>query len=65
MFVLAGALYGLAGYLLSAKTGSVGPSSGTSYELEAIASRPLVAFQQQGVKVRFPESYLESLSLNY
>lgn len=38
IFVLAGALYGLAGYLLSAKTGSVGPSSGTSYELEAIAS---------------------------
>ena len=38
IFVLAGMLYGLAGFLLSAKTGSVGPSSGTSYELEAIAS---------------------------
>lgn len=38
IFGLAGALYGLAGYLLSAKTGSVGPSSGMGYELEAIAS---------------------------
>lgn len=38
IFGLAGALYGLGGYLLSAKTGSVGPSSGMGYELEAIAS---------------------------
>lgn len=38
IFALAGALYGLAGFLLSAKTGSVGPSSGMGYELEAIAS---------------------------
>lgn len=38
IFGLAGALYGLAGFLLSAKTGSVGPSSGMGYELEAIAS---------------------------
>ena len=38
IFGLAGALYGLAGYLLTAKTGSVGPSSGMGYELEAIAS---------------------------
>lgn len=38
IFGLAGALYGLAGYLLSAKSGSVGPSSGMGYELEAIAS---------------------------
>lgn len=38
IFGLAGALYGLAGYLLAAKTGSVGPSAGMGYELEAIAS---------------------------
>lgn len=38
IFGLAGLLYGLAGFLLSAKTGSVGPSSGMGYELEAIAS---------------------------
>ena len=38
IFGLAGALYGLAGYLLASKTGSVGPSSGMGYELEAIAS---------------------------
>ncbi|QIK69688.1 beta-methylgalactoside transporter [Erysipelothrix sp. HDW6C] len=38
IFMLAGALYGLAGFLLSAKTGSVGPSAGQGYELEAIAS---------------------------
>ncbi|CAM2877249.1 galactose/methyl galactoside ABC transporter permease MglC [Erysipelothrix tonsillarum] len=38
IFALAGFLYGLAGYLLSAKTGSVGPSAGQGYELEAIAS---------------------------
>lgn len=38
IFGLAGMLYGLAGFLLAAKTGSVGPSSGMGYELEAIAS---------------------------
>ena len=38
IFTLAGVLYGLAGYLLTAKTGSVGPGSGFGYELEAIAS---------------------------
>lgn len=38
IFTLAGVLYGLAGYLLTAKTGSVGPGSGAGYELEAIAS---------------------------
>ncbi|NLW42409.1 MAG: beta-methylgalactoside transporter, partial [Tissierellia bacterium] len=35
---LAGLMYGLAGYLLTAKTGSVGPGAGQGYELEAIAS---------------------------
>lgn len=38
IFALAGMLYGVAGYLLAAKTGSVGPGAGGSYELEAIAS---------------------------
>ncbi len=38
IFALAGLLYGLAGYLLTAKTGSVGPGAGQGYELEAIAS---------------------------
>jgi len=38
IFALAGFLYGLAGFLLSAKTGSVGPGAGQGYELEAIAS---------------------------
>lgn len=38
IYALAGLLYGLAGYLLSAKTGSVGPGAGQGYELEAIAS---------------------------
>lgn len=38
IFGSTGALYGLAGYLLSEKTGSVEPSSGMEYELEAIAS---------------------------
>lgn len=38
IFTLAGVLYGIAGFLLAAKTGSVGPSAGTGYELEAIAS---------------------------
>lgn len=38
IFGLAGALYGVAGYLLSAKSGSAGPSAGMGYELEAIAS---------------------------
>lgn len=38
IFALAGFLYGLAGYLLTARTGSVGPGAGQGYELEAIAS---------------------------
>lgn len=38
IFTFAGLLYGLAGYLLSAKTGSVGPGAGQGYELDAIAS---------------------------
>lgn len=38
IYAVAGFLYGLAGYLLAAKTGSVGPGAGQGYELEAIAS---------------------------
>lgn len=38
IYTLAGLLYGLAGFLLSAKTGSVGPGAGMGYELDAIAS---------------------------
>jgi len=38
IYAMAGLLYGLAGFLLSAKTGSVGPGAGQGYELEAIAS---------------------------
>lgn len=38
IFALAGILYGLAGYLLSAKTGSAGAGAGMGYELDAIAS---------------------------
>lgn len=38
IFALAGLLYGLAGFLLSAKTGSAGAGAGFGYELDAIAS---------------------------
>ncbi|MDI9490826.1 MAG: beta-methylgalactoside transporter [Clostridiaceae bacterium] len=38
IFALAGALYGLAGFLLTAKTGSSAVGAGTGYELEAIAA---------------------------
>lgn len=38
IFLLAGVLYGLAGFLLSAKTGSAGAGAGFAYELDAIAS---------------------------
>lgn len=38
IYTLAGILYAIAGYLLAAKTGSVGANGGTGYELEAIAS---------------------------
>lgn len=38
IFLLAGILYGLAGFLLSAKTGSAGAGAGMGYELDAIAS---------------------------
>lgn len=38
IFVLAGLLYGLAGFLLASKTGSSAVSDGTGYELEAIAA---------------------------
>lgn len=38
IFLLAGLLYGLAGFLLTAKTGSAGAGAGFGYELDAIAS---------------------------
>lgn len=38
VFALAGLLYGLAGFLLTAKTGSAAVTLGTGYELEAIAA---------------------------
>lgn len=38
IYVIAGLLYGLAGYLLASKTGSSGANAGAGYELEAIAS---------------------------
>lgn len=38
IFLLAGLLYGLAGFLLTAKTGSAGAGAGFGYELEAIAA---------------------------
>lgn len=48
IFMLAGVLYSIAGYLLSAKTGSVGPSSGEGYELEAIASATIGGVSSAG-----------------
>lgn len=38
IFVLASILYGIAGFLLTAKTGSTGVNAGFGYELEAIAA---------------------------
>lgn len=38
IFSIAGVLYGLAGFLLAAKTGSAAVSAATGYELEAIAA---------------------------
>lgn len=38
VFTVAGLLYGLAGFLLTAKTGSAAVTLGTGYELEAIAA---------------------------
>ena len=38
IYTIAGLLYGLAGFLLTAKTGSAAVSAGTGYELEAIAA---------------------------
>ncbi len=38
IYVIAGLLYGLAGYLLAAKTGAATANAGAGYELEAIAS---------------------------
>lgn len=38
IYSLAGVLYGIAGFLLTAKTGSAAVTAGTGYELEAIAA---------------------------
>lgn len=38
IFILGGCLYGVAGFLLAAKTGSTGVNAGFGYELEAIAA---------------------------
>lgn len=48
IYALAGILYGLAGYLLSAKTGSVGPGAGQGYELEAIAAATIGGVSTSG-----------------
>lgn len=48
IFTLAGMLYGLAGFLLSAKTGSVGPGAGMGYELEAIAAATIGGVSTSG-----------------
>lgn len=48
IYTLAGFLYGLAGYLLTAKTGSVGPGVGQGYELEAIASATIGGVSTSG-----------------
>lgn len=37
IFVIAGVMYALAGYIMTGKTGTGNPGSGVSYELEAIA----------------------------
>ncbi|MDO5028623.1 MAG: beta-methylgalactoside transporter [Bacillota bacterium] len=48
IYTLAGFLYGLAGFLLTAKTGSVGPGVGQGYELEAIASATIGGVSTSG-----------------
>ncbi len=48
IFTLAGTLYALAGYLLAAKTGSVGPGAGQGYELEAIAAATIGGVSTNG-----------------
>lgn len=54
IYTLAGFLYGLAGYLLTAKTGSVGPGAGQGYELEAIASATIGGVSTSGGQGTIP-----------
>ncbi len=58
IYALAGSLYGVAGYLLAAKTGSVGPSSGMGYELEAIASATIGGVSTAGGQGTVPGVFL-------
>lgn len=48
IYVLAGILYGAAGFLLTAKTGSAAVTAGTGYELEAIASATIGGVSTSG-----------------
>lgn len=48
IFTLAGLLYGIAGFLLCAKTGSAAVSAGTGYELEAIAAATIGGVSTSG-----------------
>lgn len=48
IYTFAGALYGLAGFLLTAKTGSAAVSAGTGYELEAIAAATIGGVSTSG-----------------
>lgn len=54
IYALAGLLYALAGYLLAAKTGSVGANGGTGYELEAIASATIGGVSTAGGEGTIP-----------
>lgn len=48
IYSLAGILYGLAGFILTAKTGSAAVSAGTGYELEAIAAATIGGVSTSG-----------------
>ncbi len=54
IYALAGLLYAIAGYLLAAKTGSVGANGGTGYELEAIASATIGGVSTAGGEGTIP-----------
>lgn len=48
IYTLAGLLYGVAGFLLTAKTGSAAVTAGTGYELEAIAAATIGGVSTSG-----------------
>lgn len=54
IYTLAGLLYATAGYLLAAKTGSVGANGGFGYELEAIASATIGGVSTAGGEGTIP-----------